>query len=116
MKKRNQYSDEFKNQVVQEVLSGQISAEAAKRKYGIRSSTSIMNWIRKFKAQRPKKLFMAKQPKKTKEQLELEIEQLKHQLEYERLKNEVLDTMIDIAEEEFKIPIRKKPGAKRSKK
>ncbi|MEZ4917727.1 MAG: hypothetical protein R2792_01380 [Saprospiraceae bacterium] len=39
--------------------------------------------------------------KDSKKELKLEIEQLKHQLEYEKLKSEAFDTMIDIAEQEF---------------
>lgn len=116
MKKVNRYSDDFKTIVVNEVLSGQISKESARKKYGIGGSTTVLKWIRKFEGSKPKRLFMNEKPEKTKEQLELEIEQLKHQLEYEKLKSEAFDTMIDIAEDEFKISIRKKSGAKPSKK
>ena len=116
MKKVKQYSDEFKNKVVEEVLSGQMCKEEAKRKYGIGGSSTVLKWIRKFEGSRPKKLFMSEKKEKTVEQLKLRIEQLKHQLEYEKLKSEAFDTMIDIAEKEFKIPIRKKYGAKQFKK
>jgi hypothetical protein len=34
----------------------------------------------------------------------------------EQLRTRALNVMIDIAEDQFKIPIRKKPGAKQSKK
>ena len=116
MKKVKHYSDEFKNKVVEEVLLGQICKEEAKRKYGIGGSSTVLNWIRKFEGSRPKKLLMSEKKEKTVEQLKLEIEQLKHQLEYEKLKSEAFDTMIDIAEREFKIPIRKKYGAKQFRK
>ena len=59
---------------------------------------------------------MHERKEKTVDQLKLEIEQLKYQLEYEKLKSEAFNTMIDIAEQEFKIPIRKKYGAKQFKK
>ena len=39
---------------------------------------------------------------------------LKEELEAARLKNVVLETLVDVAEREFQIPIRKKYGAKRS--
>ena len=116
MKKVNYYSDVFKMQVVNEVLSGAISKYEARRKYGIGGSVTVLRWIRKFESSKPKELFMSEKKEKTVEQLKLEIEQLKHQLEYEKLKSKAFDTMIDIAEEEFKIAIRKKPGAKQSKK
>lgn len=45
-----------------------------------------------------------------------QLKQLKRQLELSQLKVEVLETMIDLAEKEFQIVIRKKSGAKQSKK
>lgn len=116
MKKVNHYSDDFKMQVVQEVLHGEISKEEARRKYGIGGKSTVLKWIRKFEGSCPKILFMSEKKEKTVEQLKNEIEQLNRQLNYEKLKSKVLDTMIDIAESEFKIPIRKKPGAKQFKK
>ena len=44
--------------------------------------------------------------------LKNENESLKSELEDSRMKNVVLETMVDIAEKEFEIPIRKKYGAK----
>jgi hypothetical protein len=38
---------------------------------------------------------------------------LEKELEYEKLRTLALDTMINIAERELNIPIRKKSGAKR---
>jgi transposase len=40
---------------------------------------------------------------------------LQKALEDAQLKIKALNTLIDVAEDQFKIPIRKKPGAKRSK-
>lgn len=116
MKKVNHYSDGFKRKVVNEVLSGEICKEEARRKYGIGGSSTVLKWIRKFEGSIPKNLFMSEKKEQTVDQLKLEIEQLKRQLEYEKLKSATFDKLIDIAEEEFKIPIRKKPGAKQSKK
>lgn len=42
-----------------------------------------------------------------------EVRQLRKELEEARLYNELLNAMIDIAEDQFEIPIRKKSGAKR---
>jgi hypothetical protein len=47
--------------------------------------------------------------------LKKKIKELELQLEYERLRTEALDTMINVAETRFNIPIRKKPGAKQSR-
>lgn len=116
MKKVKTYSDKFKKNVVNEVLSGRISIEGIKRKYGIGGSNTVPRWIRKHRASQCSFTFMSKNEKKTVEQLQLEIEQLKLELDYEKLKSEAFHTMIDLAEDEFKIPIRKKSGAKPSKK
>ncbi len=42
-----------------------------------------------------------------------EVRRLRKELEEARLYNELLNAMIDIAEDRFEVPIRKKPGAKR---
>ena len=43
-----------------------------------------------------------------------EIKALKQELEDARFKNVVLETLVDVAERELQIPIRKKYGAKQS--
>lgn len=45
-------------------------------------------------------------------QLETRIKELEKQLERSKLKNLAIETMVDIAESEFKINIRKKSGSK----
>ncbi|MEX2396857.1 MAG: hypothetical protein WD491_07525, partial [Balneolales bacterium] len=49
---------------------------------------------------------------KTPEQLQKQIKELEKQLEMARLKAEGYEIMIDIAENELNIPIRKKPDTK----
>jgi cell division septum initiation protein DivIVA len=44
--------------------------------------------------------------------LEKRIKDLEQQLEKAQMKNIALNTLIDVAETELKIPIRKKPGSK----
>jgi transposase len=43
-----------------------------------------------------------------------DVKALKKALEEAELKIRALNTLIDVAEEQFKIPIRKKPGARQS--
>ena len=45
--------------------------------------------------------------------LKNEIRELKRELENARMKNVVMETLVDVAERELKVPIRKKYGAKR---
>jgi len=116
MKTGRFYSEEFKKAVVQEVLSGQINKTEARRKYGIRGSSLIIYWIRKFdpKSGKMKKRNQLKETELSR--LEIENRRLREELEMERLKTLSLNIMIDFAEKEFNIPIRKKPGVKQLKK
>ena len=116
------YSQSFKMQVVQEIERGELSITGSLLKYGIQSHGTVLNWLRKFgnfdwENQTPS--HMAKSP----EQKILELEQkvrllekqkafLEHQIDRSERKAVLFDMMIDLAEKEFNIPIRKKclPG------
>lgn len=119
MKKVNYYSDIFRQTVVNEILNGSLNKEAARRKYGIKGKSAILNWMRKFDTSNTYPVMAKKNQdntEKTKQQLEAENAKLRKELDLEQLRNKALNVMIDIAEDQFKIPIRKKSGAKRSKK
>lgn len=113
------YSMSFKLQVVAEVESEELSINGALRKYGIQGHSTVLAWIRKygtFDREYQIQRVMAKTP----EQKILELEQkikllerqnasLEKQLDTSDQKAVIFDMMIEIAEKEFKIPIRKKP-------
>ncbi len=44
--------------------------------------------------------------------LRAEITRLRKELRHEKMRADALDTMVDVAEEMFNIPVRKKAGAK----
>lgn len=117
MKKSNHYSNEFKWSVVKEVLAGHVSKEGARHQYGIKGNSAVLNWIRNFDNTQTYEM-----KRKTTEQpdltikLEAENKRLREELELERLRVLSLNVMIDLAEEQFKVPIRKKSGAKQLKK
>jgi len=118
--KVNRFSDELKLRVVQEYLSTDVSGKELKQKYNIKGNNCINNWIRKFGLETPSnqeielQSTMAKQKEKTpyEQELESRVSKLEQQLGKEQLRTLALDTLIDIAERDLKIPIRKKPGAK----
>jgi len=119
MKNVNFYSDEFKRSVVNAVLRGIVSKEEARYKYGIKGKSAVLDWIRKFEGSKTSIMKAEKKFGKTGksiEELEAENERLKQELELEQLRSRALNVMIDIAEDQFKIPIRKKHGARQSKK
>ena len=113
------FTEAFKLHVVEEVESGRITQSDAGRKYGILGHSTILKWCRKYgrhTSQRSTRNTGMRMDKKENELLLLqnEIKALKQELEDARLKNVVLETLVDVAERELAIPIRKKYGAKRS--
>jgi len=119
--KVNQFADELKLQVVQEYMDTDVSQRELMQKFNIRVVNTIKKWMRKFDLQAPSQQqielqrTMANQKEKTpyERELEAKVKKLEQQLDHEQLRTLALDTMIDIAERDLKISIRKKSGAKR---
>jgi transposase len=120
-RKVNYIPDEVKFQIVQEYISTGITQEALKQKYGFRGNNCVSKWMLKFGVSMPnKEQFnilnqMIKEEARTprEQELELKVKKLETELEKEKLRGLALTTIIDIAERELHIPIRKKSGAKR---
>ena len=121
MKKRiNIIPDEVKLQVVTEYISSDITREELKVKYGFTGGANIDRWMKQFGVKKPSVneitqfKEMSKIGDKTKDDkvLEDKIKELEKQLAHAKLKARALDAMIDIAEKEFDIQIRKKSGPK----
>lgn len=72
--------------------------------------------IRNFASELPEAPVMRKKKQDVNEEdfnvLRAEITRLKKELRQEKMRAEALDTMIDVAEEMFNIPVRKKAGTK----
>ena len=116
------HSLSLKLQVVQEIKQGLLTATAALDKYGIQAASMVRTWLKKygnFDYQYTPQQSMSKTP----EQRILELEQQVKLLEKQKNRAEYLadradkkailfDMMIDYAEKEFNIPIRKKQDLK----
>ena len=118
------YTMPFKLAVVQEVERTGIGVCTVARKYGIQSETTVTTWLRKYgnfdvanKTSKPME--------KSKEQKLMELEErvkmlerqnnrLQHELEMKDHKVAFFDMMIDMAEKEFNIDIRKNSSAGQS--
>ena len=119
--KVNGFTDELKFKVVHEYMNTDVSQRELMQKFNIRGNNTIKKWMRKFDLQAPDlqqielQSTMAKQTEKTSYERELEskVQKLEQQLEHEQFRTLALNTMIDIAERDLKISIRKKAGAKR---
>jgi len=111
------YTMSFKLQVVQEIELGGLSTHAACRKYGIQARSTIVQWLRKFgnfdwENQTPSN--MAKTSEQKIMELEVQVKLLEKQktfLERQAFvadkKAILFDMMIDLAEKEYHIDIRK---------
>jgi transposase len=119
LSKRTQkdYSLSFKLQVVQEIELGELTKSQAKLKYGIQGDSTISKWLQKFgnfdwEHQTPRT--MSKTPEQRILELEAKVKLLEKQkarAEYlaERADKKVIifDMLVDMAEKEYDIQIRK---------
>ncbi|UKY94305.1 transposase [Elizabethkingia anophelis] len=118
------YSLMLKIQIVKEVESGALSTLSAQRKYGIQSRSTVVSWLRKYgnfdwENQTPSN--MPKSPEQRILELEAKVkllEKQKAQLERQNYvadqKAVIFDMMIDIAEKEYNIDIRKNSSSGQS--
>ena len=123
-KKRTQkdYSLSLKLQIVQEIEQGLLTTTGAIDKYGVQAASTVRTWLKKygnFDYQYTIRQGMSKTPEQRILELEQQVkllEKQKKRAEYlaERADKKVIlfDMMIDIAEKEFNIPIRKKQEPK----
>jgi transposase len=105
----------FKLAVVSQVEKGEMTSKQAQRAYGIQGHSTVLKWLRKhgtldwkIPGQQPMALL------KKEETPAQKIKRLEKELEDERLKNEVLNRMIDISDQRYGTSIRKKFSPKQS--
>jgi transposase len=117
--KRSQrdYSLAFKLQLVQEIEQGRLSVRSACEMYGIQSYSTVLTWLRKhgnFDWENQTPSHMPKTPEQKILELEAKVKLLEKQkafLEQQSSRSDkkaiIFDMMIDLAEKEYKIDIRK---------
>lgn len=99
--------------IISEYLLGNTTYRKLGDKYGVDFRT-LHGWVSKFQGKPMRKEKPQKQEKQLiEEPLPSDIKQLQEELRKARLHNKLLNTMIDIAEEQLKVDIRKKSGTKR---
>lgn len=111
------YSLHFKIQLVKEIESGTLGVLEAKKKYGIQGDSTVKKWLQKygtFDWENQTPFNMPKSPEQKILELEAKVKLLeKQKAQLERAsyiageKAIFFDIMIDIAEKEFNIDIRK---------
>ena len=124
MKKESKIlTEDQKRLVVLEVLSGKITKEEARRKYGIKSKSGILDWMRKYAGMSSRSYGRDPVPllrdmdksKDEKAQLKARISELEQELASVRLKGKAYQIMVELAKEEYGLDLEKKSGAKQSK-
>lgn len=116
---RRKISDNLKRKIAMEVIKGYLSKEAARRVYGIKGKSAITDWVRFYSdgqeitTQNDAPLpSMTPQEREKFKELQAKIALLEEQLTNETHRAGLYKTMIEIAEEQLNIPIRKKYGAR----
>ena len=119
---RKFYSKGFKEQVVTAYRMGNDSLSIVAERFGLKYFTHH-HWVyennrssqsSKSAILAPSNLVSVKEENLSPEAMGALIKELKHELSLEKIRSESLSKMIEIAEREFKIDIRKKSGAKQS--
>lgn len=111
------YSLSLKLQIVQQIERGKVSISQARKDYGIQSRSTVVSWLRKYgnfdwENQTPS--HMPKTPEQRIMELEAKVKLLEKQktfLEQQAFVSDkkaiLFDMMIDLAEKEYQIDIRK---------
>lgn len=119
------YSDEFKHGIIQEHLKTGINRAELQRKYGIKGHSAIKRWMESLSyvanaennaTLDSNRVELAKKDTSldsaTTKAMAAEIKRLKQQLDDERLRSEMLNRMVDLAEKTYKITVRKNSNTK----
>lgn len=107
------YTMAFKLSVVSLVEKGEMTYKQAQKHYGIQGRSTVLVWLRKHGNLdwiKP----MLHSMHKSKETPSQKIKRLEKELADERLRNEILNTMIDISDTQYGTSIRKKFSPKPS--
>jgi len=123
-RERKFYSEEFKERALSAYRNSNASMLMVAERFGL-SRNTFSSWVFRKRtsstSKKRNKLAVLNALTMTKEELSGEamkdrIKELEHQLSVEKLRSEGLTKMIEIAERELQIDIRKKSGAKQSMK
>lgn len=110
-RKRTQrdYNIGFKLAVVEQVEKGEMTYQQAQLTYGIQGNTTVLVWLRKHgRLDWSQPEIYAMKSQKAKETPAQKIKRLEKELADEKLKNEVLNRMIELSDEQYGTAIRKK--------
>lgn len=104
--------------MVRSIEEGRMTVNEAKLAFNLKSAQVVKRYLRQAEREKAElrrlSLLMDKNEARQEVISSEDAVALRRALEEAELKIKALNTLIDVAEEEFKIPIRKKPGARQS--
>jgi len=109
------YSLAFQQKVVSEIEEGRLGITQAQRVYGINGTVTIQNWLRKFGKNHLLNKVVRIQMKDEKDELlalKKEKQRLESALAQTQLKVMTLESLIEVAEEHYRVDIKKNFGGK----
>lgn len=112
--KRKSYTNLQKRTIVTAIEQGRMTVGEAQAAYAIRDRKTIRAWILRHKKEKVE-LYIENSPSMAREKASPEDPEkaaLQNALKQAELKIKALNTLIDVAEDQLKIDIRKKSGAK----
>ena len=114
---KNRFSQQDRDRIVREFLSEGLNAKEVANHYGLSGAQVLYQWVGHYieetQIMRNTKDFTDEEFKAMTPQEQLqELKRLKKALELEKLRSEAYNHMIELAEQQFNIPIRKKSGTK----
>ena len=107
---RAQITDQQKREAARAIMEGRMTNKEVRLMYHIADGKSVKAWIKKYKQENVDLARSTQLPDM--QDSNTNGQSVLQELSNARLKIAALETMIDIAEQQFKISIRKKPGAK----
>lgn len=116
---RYQYSEQLKETAAFRILIGGEDPRQVMADLDIHNGYTLRNWVSQYQRKIQTGLFVAPAMTRTQKQdvqaLQQRNQELTQLLQDANLLILALNTLIDVAEHELKVPIRKKPGTKRSR-
>lgn len=107
------YNLGFKLAVVSQVEKGEMTYKQAQKAYGIQGRSTVLVWLRKHGTLDWSQPIHIAVPK-SKETPAQKIKRLERELSDEKLRNEILNKMIDLSDKQYGTAIRKKFSPKQS--
>lgn len=132
MVEKKVYTEEFQRMVTKAYYASNKSLVKIGKEFNVNPAT-VFHWSKRYRSDYQESVAVRqeistfqsvintepemkkKKEKLSPEQMEQRIIELEAQLKQEQMRSITLDKMIDVAEQELQIPIRKKSGAKQSR-